>query len=327
MKKMDLSVEETKKNIEDTSNGVAVSNNQNGKGGLSKRKFRQVLWFYIFMLPSLTGFCLLSVYPFIRAFIVSFTNRTLLDTEYDFIGFKNYIRAFNDPYVWESLRISLIYALSTVVIVNVIGLLVALLLTSKHRFIKGFRIIYYIPAIIPSVASVIMYGFIFSPSSGVINIILRAIGITNPPMWLMHTKSALPTMILMSLWAFGGKMVIYLAGLLGISKEYYEAASLEGANKWQSFWNITFPQLTPVIFYNVMMSIIGGLQIFTESYVLSGTGFGVPVKFYVVNLYTHAFSGEMQQGYGSALAWILFVVVCIITALYNFINKKFFNYD
>lgn len=292
-----------------------------------KRKLRQVFWFYIFMLPALVGFGLLAVYPFIKAFIVSFTNRTLLDTEYAFVGFKNYIRAFNDPYVWESLKISLIYALSTVVIVNVVGLLVALLLTSKHKFIKGFRIIYYIPAIIPSVASVIMYGFIFSPSAGIINVILRAIGVSNPPMWLMHTKSALPTMILMSLWGFGGKMVIYLAGLLGISREFYEAAELEGANKWQSFWSITFPHLTPVIFYNVMMSIIGGIQVFTEAYVLTGTGFGVPVRFYVVNLYTHAFDGEMQQGYGSALAWILFLVIGVITAIYNVINKKFFNYD
>ena len=206
-------------------------------------------------------------------------------------------------------------------------MLVALLLTARHKFIKGYRIIYYIPSIIPSVASVIMYGFIFSPSAGVINIILRSLGIANPPMWLTHTKTALLTMILMSLWGFGGKMVIYLAGLMGIPHDYYEAADLEGANKWQSFWHITFPQMTPVIFYNVMMSIIGGIQVFTEAYVMSGTGMGVPVRFYVVNLYTHAYSGEFDLGYASALSWILFVVIGIITALYNFINKKFFSYD
>ena len=295
---------------------------------VNRQKARQVMWFYIFMLPALVGFTLLSIYPFFRALYISFTDRTLLGFEpTQWIGFQNYVRAFRDPYVWDSLRISLIYAVSTVLITNIGGMLIALLLTAKHKFIKGYRIIYYIPSIIPSVASVIMYGFIFSPSSGVINIILRSLGVANPPMWLTHTKTALLTMILMSLWGFGGKMVIYLAGLMGIPHDYYEAADLEGANKWQSFWHITFPQMTPVIFYYVMMSIIGGIQVFTEAYVMSGTGMGVPVRFYVVNLYTHAYSGEFDLGYASALSWILFVVIGIITALYNFINKKFFSYD
>lgn len=293
-----------------------------------KRKGRQVFWFYIFMLPALIGFTGLALYPFFRALFISFTNRTLLGfDETNWVGFANYVRAFKDPYVWESLGTSMIFAVFSVVITNVMGLLVALLLTSKHPFIKGFRIIYYIPSIIPGVASVIAFGFIFSPSQGVINIMLRGLGIENPPMWLSSTKTALPTMILMGLWAFGGKMVIFLAGLLGISRDYYEAASLEGANGWQMFWHVTFPQMTRVIFYNVMMSIIGSIQIFTEAYVISGTGVGVPVNFYMVNLYSHAYSGEFQLGYASALAWILFVVIMAITGLYNLINKRFFDYD
>lgn len=293
-----------------------------------KRKGRQVFWFYIFMLPALIGFSGLALYPFFRALFISFTNRTLLGfDETQWVGFANYLRAFKDPYVWESLGTSMIFAVFSVIITNVMGLLVALLLTSKHPFIKGFRIIYYIPSIIPGVASVIAFGFIFSPSQGVINIMLRGLGIENPPMWLSSTKTALPTMILMGLWAFGGKMVIFLAGLLGISRDYYEAASLEGANGWQMFWHVTFPQMTRVIFYNVMMSIIGSIQIFTEAYVISGTGVGVPVNFYMVNLYSHAYSGEFQLGYASALAWILFVVIMVITGLYNLINKRFFDYD
>ncbi|MCI8435541.1 MAG: sugar ABC transporter permease [Clostridia bacterium] len=293
-----------------------------------KRKGRQVFWFYIFMLPALIGFTGLALYPFFRALFISFTNRTLLGfDETQWVGFANYLRAFKDPYVWESLGTSMIFAVFSVIITNVMGLLVALLLTSKHPFIKGFRIIYYIPSIIPGVASVIAFGFIFSPSQGVINIMLRGLGIENPPMWLSSTKTALPTMILMGLWAFGGKMVIFLAGLLGISRDYYEAASLEGANGWQMFWHVTFPQMTRVIFYNVMMSIIGSIQIFTEAYVISGTGVGVPVNFYMVNLYSHAYSGEFQLGYASALAWILFVVIMVITGLYNLINKRFFDYD
>lgn len=295
---------------------------------ISKQKCRQVFWFYVFMLPALVGFGGLAIYPFFRALFISFTNRTLLGfDETQWVGFANYVRAFKDPYVWESLGNSMIFAVFSVVITNVMGLLIAMLLTSKHPFIKGFRIIYYIPSVIPGVASVIAFGFIFSPSAGVVNVILRAFGVQNPPMWLSSTKTVLPTMILMSLWAFGGKMVIYLAGLLGISRDYYEAAELEGANGWQSFWHITFPQMTRVIFYNVMMSIIGSIQIFTEAYVISGTGVGVPVNFYMVNLYSHAYSGEFQLGYASALAWILFVVIMVITGIYQFINKTFFDFD
>lgn len=295
---------------------------------ITKQKCRQVFWFYVFMLPALVGFGGLAIYPFFRALFISFTNRTLLGfDETQWVGFANYVRAFKDPYVWESLGTSMIFAVFSVVITNVMGLLIAMLLTSKHPFIKGFRIIYYIPSVIPGVASVIAFGFIFSPSAGVVNVILRAFGVQNPPMWLSSTKTVLPTMILMSLWAFGGKMVIYLAGLLGISRDYYEAAELEGANGWQSFWHITFPQMTRVIFYNVMMSIIGSIQIFTEAYVISGTGVGVPVNFYMVNLYSHAYSGEFQLGYASALAWILFVVIMVITGIYQFINKTFFDFD
>lgn len=295
---------------------------------INKIKARHVMWFYVFMLPALVGFTLLSVYPFFRALYISFTDRTLLGFEQtNWIGIDNYARAFKDPYMWESLRISLVYALCTLLITNITGMLTALLLTAKHRFIKVFRTIYYLPSIIPSVASVIMYGFIFNPSGGVVNSVLLSLGVENPPMWLTHTKTALLTMILLSFWSFGGKMVIYLAGLVGIPVDYYEAADLEGANNWQCYWHITFPQMTPVIFYNVMMSIVGGLQVFTEAYVMSGTGMGVPIRFFVVNLYSHAYSGEFDLGYASALAWILFFVIGIITVLYNYINKKFFSYD
>lgn len=296
---------------------------------INQRKVREVFWFYVFLFPALIGFTVLSIYPFFRAFYLSFTDRTLLGFEpTTFVGLKNYIRAFKDPYVWESLKTSLIFAVCSVTITNVVAMLIALLLTCKNKFIKVYRALYYVPSIIPSVASVIMFGFIFNPTQGVINLFLSSIGFdTSKLLWLSGTKTALLTMILMSFWGFGGKMVIYLAGLLGIPKDYYEAANLDGANKWQEFWSITFPQMTPVIFYNVMMSIIGSIQIFTEAYVLSGTGTGVSINFYMVNLYTHAYGGEYQLGYASSLAWILFVVILAITGLYYFINNKFFKYD
>lgn len=297
-------------------------------GNITKRKQQEVMWFYIFLLPGLIGFSLLAIYPFFRALYLSFTDRTLLGFDpMTFVWFKNYQRAFHDPYVWESLKLSLIYALFTTVGVNLMALLSAMLLTVKNKFIKVYRTIFYIPSILPAVSSVLMFSWIFNPAQGVINTILHAMGVENTPMWLEHTKTVLPTMILMSLWSFGGKMVIYLAGLQGISQDYYEAASIEGANRRNMFRYITFPQLTPVIFYNVLMSIIGGIQVFTEAYVLSGTGAGVPVNFYLVNIYTHAYNGAFQLGYASALAWILFVVILVISRIYFYINNRYFNYD
>ena len=295
---------------------------------ITQRKKKEIFWFYLFLMPGLVGFCLLSIYPFFRALFISFTDRTLLAFEPTaFVALKNYIRAFNDPDVWDSLVKSLVYAFFTVLTVNGIGLLTALLLNAPAKGIRVFRTLFYIPSVLPAVASVIMFTILFNPSAGVINNILRALGIANPPMWLEHTKSVLPTMILMSCWAFGGKMVIYLAGLQGVPRDYYEAASIEGSGRWKTFWYITFPQITSVIFYNVLMSIIGGIQVFTDAYVLTGTGAGVPVNFYVVNIYTHAYSGAFQLGYASALAWILFVVILAFSGLYYFINNKFFKYE
>lgn len=293
-----------------------------------KKKTRQVLWFYAFIGLSLIGFLLLQIYPFVRAFVLSFTNATLNSFEPEkFVGFKNYIRAFKDPFVWESLKLSSIYAVFNIVLINVISFCMALLLnTQNKKGISIFRTIFYIPSIIPTVASVIMFSWIFSPSQGIVNAVLRVLGVENPPLWMESTQTVLPTLIVISLWGFGGKMVIYLAGLQGVNRDYYEVASLEGASKLCVLFHITIPLVMPIIFYNVLMSIISGIQVFTEAYVLSGTGAGVPVNFYVVNIYTKLFS-EFDLGYSSALAWILFVIILVISKIYNFINDKFLTFE
>ena len=293
-----------------------------------KRKTRQVLWFYAFIGLSLIGFLLLQIYPFLRAFVLSFTDATLNSFEPEkFVGFKNYIKAFKDPFVWESLKLSAIYAVFNIVLINIISFCMALLLnTQNKKGISVFRTIFYIPSIIPTVASVIMFSWIFSPSQGIVNAVLRVLGVENPPLWMESTQTVLPTLIVISLWGFGGKMVIYLAGLQGVNRDYYEVASLEGASKFCVLFHITIPLVMPMIFYNVLMSIISAIQVFTEAYVLSGTGAGVPVNFYVVNIYSKLFS-EFDLGYSSALAWILFVIILVISKIYNFINDKFLTFE
>lgn len=294
-----------------------------------KRKRKQVLYFFLFASPGLIGFAVLSVYPILRSLFLSFTNRTLLGYEpTEWVGLKNYIRAFGDVYVWDSLGKSFIYAIATLVTVNVTGLLAALLMNHvKGKFSNVLRTIFYAPSILPAVSMVIMFTWIFNPSTGFLNTILRSLGVENVPLWLEGNTTVIPTLIIMSFWSFGAKMVIYLAGLQGISKEYYEAVSLDGANAVTTFFKITLPLLSPVLFYNVLMSLVGGLQVFTEAYVISGTGTGVPVNFYVLNVFSLAFNSPYELGYASALAWILFVIILAITGLYFIFSKKFLNFD
>lgn len=294
-----------------------------------KRKRKQALYFFLFASPGLIGFAVLSVYPILRSLFLSFTNRTLLGYEPTvWVGLKNYIRAFGDVYVWDSLGKSFIYAIATLVTVNVTGLLAALLMNHvKGKFSNVLRTIFYAPSILPAVSMVIMFTWIFNPSTGFLNTILRSLGVENVPLWLEGNTTVIPTLIIMSFWSFGAKMVIYLAGLQGISKEYYEAVSLDGANAVTTFFKITLPLLSPVLFYNVLMSLVGGLQVFTEAYVISGTGTGVPVNFYVLNVFSLAFNSPYELGYSSALAWILFVIILAMTGLYFIFSKKFLNFD
>ena len=294
-----------------------------------KRKRKQALYFFLFASPGLIGFAVLSVYPILRSLFLSFTNRTLLGYEpTEWVGLKNYIRAFGDVYVWDSLGKSFIYAIATLVTVNVTGLLAALLMNHvKGKFSNVLRKNFYAPSILPAVSMVIMFTWIFNPSTGFLNTILRSLGVENVPLWLEGNTTVIPTLIIMSFWSFGAKMVIYLAGLQGISKEYYEAVSLDGANAVTTFFKITLPLLSPVLFYNVLMSLVGGLQVFTEAYVISGTGTGVPVNFYVLNVFSLAFNSPYELGYASALAWILFVIILAMTGLYFIFSKKFLNFD
>lgn len=294
-----------------------------------KRKRKQALYFFLFASPGLIGFAVLSVYPILRSLFLSFTNRTLLGYEpTELVGLKNYIRAFGDVYVWNSLGKSFIYAFATLVTVNVTGLFAALLMNHvKGKFSNVLRTIFYAPSILPAVSMVIMFTWIFNPSTGFLNTILRSFGVENVPLWLEGNTTVIPTLIIMSFWSFGAKMVIYLAGLQGISKEYYEAVSLDGANAVTTFFKITLPLLSPVLFYNVLMSLVGGLQVFTEAYVISGTGTGVPVNFYVLNVFSLAFNSPYELGYASALAWILFVIILAMTGLYFIFSKKFLNFD
>ena len=297
------------------------------KSLIRTRKGRTRLKFYLFASPGLIGFMILTAYPLIRSFYLSFTNRNLLYPGAEqFMGLRNYIYLLTqDPDFWSSLGNSMIYAVATVLLTNIIGIAMAVLLSKPMIGRDVFRTIFYIPSILPAIANVIMFGFIFDPNNGIVNNFLLLCGWPQNelPLWLTHSESALQTLILMACWAFGGKTIIYIAGLNGISRDIYEAAEIDGAKPVRVFFAITLPLLTPSIFYNLIMSTIGGMQVFTESFVATG---GIK-KFFVYYLYTVAYQRPYSLGRASAMAWLLFLVILLLTGLNWLLSKWYLKYE
>lgn len=297
------------------------------RGSRQRKKTRD---FYLFILPALLGFVIFTIYPMARSLWISFSDATLLYMdEAKFVSFTNYVNLLSgkDSYFWLSLRNTCLYAVVNVVGTLAIGLFAAILLTQKVKFLNGFRTIFYLPSLLPAVASALMFRWIFDPANGMVNTILRTIGVQNPPIWLESASTALITLVIISLYGFGGKMIIFISGLNDISSSYYEAADLDGANFWTKLTKITLPLLSPIFFYNLVMGTIGALQVFTEGFVISGAGPGNSTLFYVLRLYNIAYKAPFKLGYASAMAWILFVIVGIITIVYFALSKRWVFYE
>jgi multiple sugar transport system permease protein len=280
---------------------------------------RESLWGYIFISPWIIGFFLFTIGPMIASLIFSFSDYNIISPPTNF-GLSNYIKLFlDDPDFWHSLGITATYAIVAIPLNLVFGFALAFLLNQKVPALAFWRTIFYIPSVLAGVAVAILWGLIFNPKFGILNWFLGLFGISGPG-WLSSPNWAVPALILMSLWSVGGGMIIYLAGLQGIPTTFYEAAQLDGANGWQQFFHITVPLMSPVILYNLIIGIIGTFQYFTEVYVLTSGltgGLGGPAKstlFYNVYLYSNAFR-YMNMGYASALAWVLFVIVLLLTLL------------
>jgi len=288
------------------------------------------VWFWLFTLPATIGFIFFVVYPVIRSLYLSFTDMTLLaPDEAKFVGFKNYASFFSgmDPLFWLSLKNTFIFAFMNVAFTIVFALLVALLLNNNLKGKNIFRTIFFIPSLLPAVASAIMFRWFFDPSNGVVNSLLRLVGMSSPPIWLESAQTALLTLVIISVYGFGGKMIIFMTGLNSISESYYEAAEIDGAGYWTKLFKITLPLLSPIIFYNILMGTIGALQVFTEGFVISGSGPGNSTLFYVLRLYNMAYKQPFRLGQASAMAWLLFIIIGFITLIYFLVSKKYVFYQ
>jgi len=292
---------------------------------------REALAGYAFIIPWIIGFLIFTIGPMLASLYFSFTKYNIVDPP-RWIGLENYAHIFSglpaflltwdmqklgDPIFWKSLQVTVYFAALALPLNLAFGFCLAVLLNQKIYGQRIWRTIYFLPSIIAGVAVTLLWVRIFNPRTGFLNPILQnVLGIQNPPGWLQDPNWAIPALVIMSLWGVGGSMIIYLAGLQGIPTDMYDASKVDGANAWQRFWFVTFPMMTPVLFYNLVLSMIGTFQYFTEVYVATG-GTGNPQRstlFYNIYLYQNAFR-YFEMGYASAMAWILFIIVLLLTAL------------
>lgn len=267
---------------------------------------------YLFISPFILGFLLWFLIPALTAVWLTFTDWNLIRAP-RYVGLDNITNLWSDTLFWQALKVTTIYTLASVPIGLVTSFLLALLINTKVRGIALFRTIYYLPSIVPAVASAVLWAWIFNTDFGLANVALRAVGLPKIQ-WLQDPSWALPALIIMSLWGLGGSMVIYLAGLQGIPDVFYEAAEIDGAGRWSQLWNITIPLISPVIFFNLIIGIIGTFQVFTAGFLITDGGPQNSTLFYVLYLYRNGFE-FLKMGYAAALAWVLFLVIMALTLL------------
>ena len=290
---------------------------------LNKRHETILGW--LMVSPWLIGFICLSALPMFASLIISFTEWDMLSKP-EWVGFENYKTLFfEDPLALHSLNITILFTIVSIPLNIVFGLALAMLLNTSIRGLAIFRTIYYLPAILSGVAVALMWRWIFSSEFGLLNALLSMIGIEGPA-WLTDRIWVLPSFVIMRLWSVGGGMIIYLAGLQSIPTNLYEAANIDGANWWHRTRFITLPMLSPTIFFQLIVGFIFSMQIFTEAFIMTNGGPADASLFYLLYLYRQAFQ-YFDMGYASALAWVLFVVILVLTIILFKTGKSWVYYE
>ena len=281
------------------------------KGSISSR--RETLEFYLFISPWLIGLAVFLVYPLLSSLYYSFTRYEIGGRPF-WIGLENYVRMFSDPQYLRAIRTTFVFALASVPGISVVALGLALILAQKLKTINVFRSIYFMPSVMPMVAISLTWFYVLRPDTGPLAGLLALVGIESPR-WLGDVRWALPALILINIWFnFGAQMVIYLAGIKGIPQELYEVAQIDGAGQWAKFRHVTLPMLSPTVFLNLVLGIIGAMQVFDIPYVMTRGGPNDSTRTYMLHLYNRGWV-EIQMGSASAMAWILFLIIMAITLL------------
>jgi len=301
------------------------------KARLRKKNFHtDYKYFLMFAGISILGFLLFYLYPIVRTVMLSLTDKTIYSLDTSYVGMDNFVYALTkDPLFFKSISLSLIFASVSGLFVLVTSLILALLLNSKVRGIGIFRTIYFLPFIIPSFAVGAVYKNVFNPTTGLINRILELLGFQNQPLWYVSPQTALVTMIIISSFGFGVKMLVFLSALQGIPENYYEVARIEGASKYQMFRKITLPLITPMLFFNVILITIDGLKAFNLAFVM-GNGQGFPSNstlLFPIYMFMTAFNMPFRLGYAAAMAWLFFVLILALTGINFFVSRYYVEKD
>ncbi|MFN8489033.1 MAG: sugar ABC transporter permease [Caldilineaceae bacterium] len=289
---------------------AVVGRNSRPKPGRSSLLRREAIEGFLCITPWLLGFILFTAGPMIASIWLATTNYEIL-RPISFTGLANFTKAGRDPLFFKSLWNTAYYTALYVPLHLITALLVALLLNVKVRGLGFYRVIYYIPSIMPAVASAFLWMWIFNPNYGLANALLHLFGLP-PQKWIFDETLAKPSFVIMGLWGLGSAMLVFLAGLQGIDPVLYEAADIDGANSWTKFWRITLPMMTPVLFFNLIIGIIGSFQVFTTAFIATKGGPNNATLFYVLYIYRQGWEFA-KMGYASALAWVLFIVVLLLT--------------
>jgi multiple sugar transport system permease protein len=271
---------------------------------------------YLYILPWILGFLLFTLGPMLTSLYLSFHHYSVLGSP-RWAGLENYVTAFagKDPRFWHSWGRTWSYALMFIPAGLTISLLLAAMLNQKLKGTVLFRTLFFLPTLVPVVASALLWRWLLQPDVGLVNYALWNLRIPGPR-WFSDVNLALPALVMISLWASvgGSRMIIFLAGLQGVPEELYDAAKVDGANWWHRFRHVTLPMITPTIFFNMVLGVIGALQVFSISFVATEGGPAYATWFYMLQLYDSAFRNFLM-GYASALAWIFFVVVLVLTLI------------
>lgn len=295
---------------------------------MTAKQRRRALQGYAFLSPWLFGFFAFTAIPIVGSMLLSFTKYSVLRAP-KFIGLQNYQYALlgGDPLVWSSIARSFYYALGSVPLSLIGSLLVAVLLNQKVQPTALWRTFFFLPTLTPSVASALLWRWILNPDIGVLKSILSSVGLPSPR-WFASMEWVIPGLILVGLWGSvgGSAMVIFLAGLQDVPVELIEAASIDGAGRLRKFWNITIPMLSPVIFFNMIIGIIGALRVFDVAFVATGGGPSNASRFISLHIYQTAFM-YFDMGYAAALAWILVIIIVSLTILQFRLSRSWVFYQ
>jgi multiple sugar transport system permease protein len=279
-----------------------------------------------FLSPWLVGFSLFTLLPIGLSLYYSFCDFTLLQPPV-YRGLENYRDLATDPVFWQALKVISLFALMALPLGMLASLGLALLLNAKVRGQTIYRAIIFLPSLVPAVAAAVVWIWLYNPKLGLINLGLRKIGISDPPGWLSDPNWSLSALVLMSLWGIGNTVIIYLAGLQDVPRELYEAAELDGAGTAGKIWHVTIPGISPVIFFNLIMAIIGTLQQFTLPFIMTPSGQpGRATYFYTMYLYDNAFT-YLKMGFASGMSWILLLMILALTGLAFWTSRRWVYYQ